>query len=45
MSVLERQVNLGRELFEINTGTVRRLVELQTESFQKYFETNQEFAQ
>ena len=44
MSVLERQVNLGRELFEINTGTVRRLVELQTESIQKYFETNQEFA-
>ena len=44
MSVMEKQANLGRELFEINTGTVRRLVELQTESVQKYFEMNQEFA-
>lgn len=44
MSVLERQVNLSRELFEINTGTVRRLVELQTEGVRKYFEMNQDFA-
>ena len=44
MSVMERQANLGRELFEINTGTVRRLVELQTEGVRKYFEMNQEFA-
>ena len=44
MSMIEKQVQLGRELFEINAATVRRLFELQTEGVKQYFETNQEFA-
>ncbi|MGI9325004.1 MAG: phasin family protein [Pseudomonadales bacterium] len=44
MSIIERQMKLGRELFEVNTTTMRRLVELQSEGVRQYFETNQEFA-
>ncbi|MDP6972085.1 MAG: phasin family protein, partial [Pseudomonadales bacterium] len=44
MSIIEKQVQLGRELFEINAATVRRLVELQSEGVKQYFETNQDFA-
>ena len=44
MSIIEKQVQLGRELFEINAATMRRLFELQSEGVKRYFETNQEFA-
>ena len=44
MSVFEKQAQLGRDLFEINASTVRRLVELQAEGVKQYFETNQTFA-
>ncbi len=44
MSLIERQMKLGRELFDVNTTTMRRLFELQSEGVRQYFETNQEFA-
>ncbi len=44
MSMIERQMKLGRELFELNTSTVRRLFETQAEGVRQYFETNQAFA-
>lgn len=44
MSMIERQMKLGRELFELNTSTARRLFEVQSEGVRQYFETNQEFA-
>ena len=45
MSVLEKQANLGRELFEINTHVARRMFEISGEGVKQYFATNQEFAQ
>ena len=45
MSTLERQIALGRELFELNAGTLLRLVELQTHGVRRYFETNKAFAE
>jgi phasin family protein len=44
MNAIEKQVKLGRDLFEINSSVVRELVQLQVEGVRKYFETNQEFA-
>ena len=44
MSIIERQMKLGRDLFELNTSTFRRLFEVQTEGVRQYFETNKEFA-
>lgn len=44
MSVIENQVKLGRELFEINTHVARRMTEITGEGIKQYFETNQEFA-
>lgn len=43
MSVIENQMKLGRELFEINTHVARRMTEITGEAFKQYFETNQEF--
>ena len=44
MSVLEKQANLGRELFEINSHVARRMFEITGEGVKQYFDTNQEFA-
>ena len=44
MSVLEKQANLGRELFDINTHVARRMAEIAGEGVKQYFDTNQEFA-
>lgn len=43
MSIVENQMKLGRELFEINTHVARRMTEIAGEGFKQYFETNQEF--
>ncbi len=45
MNAMERQAAFGRDWFELNTGTWRRLAELQTEGVQKVFETNRTFAE
>jgi len=44
MSVVEDQMNLGRELFEINSQVARRMTEIAGEGVKQYFETSQEFA-
>ena len=44
MSIIENQMKLGRELFEINTHIARRMTEIAGDGFKQYFETNQEFA-
>ena len=44
MSVVENQMKLGRELFEINTHVARRMTEITGDAIKQYFETNQDFA-
>ncbi len=44
MSVIENQMKLGRELFEINTHVARRMTEITGDGIKQYFETNQDFA-
>ena len=43
MSIFEKQAQLGRSLFQINTNTIRELAALQRENFGKYVQLNQEF--
>ncbi len=43
MSIMERQAKLSRDIFEINTTTVRDLFELQLKGLRTYFETNQQY--
>ncbi|MCZ6888563.1 MAG: phasin family protein [Gammaproteobacteria bacterium] len=45
MNPLERQLQLGRELFEINANAWRKLAEFDSETLRKYVEFNQNFAQ
>ena len=45
MSVMEKQAALGRDLFELNTGALRRLAELQVDGVRKYFAVNKTFAE
>ena len=44
MNPMERQLQLGRELMELNAEWFRKLTEMDTENFSKYVELNQEFA-
>ena len=43
MSIFEKQAQLGKSLFQINTSILRELVSLQRENFGKYVQLNQEF--
>lgn len=43
MSFIEKQVQFGRELLDLNAQTFRKLAELQVEGLKNYFETNQEY--
>ena len=43
MTIIEKQTQLGRSLFQINTSTLRELASLQRENFGKYVQLNQEF--
>ena len=45
MNPIEKQAQLARELFELNTDTVRKITELSAENFRKYIELNQDYAQ
>ena len=45
MSIIERQTELGRSIFEINTNIVKELVTLQRENFDKYFSTNRSYGE
>ena len=39
MNVIERQAELGKSLYEINTTTLKEFAALQQENITKYFET------
>ena len=43
MSIIEKQTELGKSLYEINSSTMKEYFELQRESFDKYVEMNREF--
>ncbi len=43
MNMIERQSELGKSLYEINTNTLKELATLQKENIEKYFETNRSF--
>jgi len=44
MNVLQKQVEMGRALFEINQNTVQELARTQQDNFKKYFELNNDFS-
>ena len=43
MNPFEKQLQIGRELFELNANALRRMVELDADSFRAMVETNQSF--
>ena len=43
MNPFEKQLQLGRELFELNAAALRQMVELDADSFRTMVETNQSF--
>ena len=45
MNAFEKTAQFGRELFEINTETVRKITELSAENFKRYMELNQDYLQ
>jgi Phasin protein len=45
MSIIERQSELGKSIFEINTNTLKELATLQRENFEKYFSTNRSYGE
>ena len=45
MNPIERTTKLGRELFEINTESMRKVAELSAENFKRYMELNQDYLQ
>ncbi len=45
MNPMEKQMQLGRELLELNTQWMGKMAEYDGETFKKYIEMNQSFAQ
>jgi hypothetical protein len=45
MNAFEKSAQLSRDLFEINTTTLRKITELSAENFRKYMELNQDYLQ
>lgn len=43
MTIIERQAELGRSLFQINADTLRGFFEAQRDNTQKYFELNRSY--
>lgn len=44
MNIVEKQVEMGRALFEINQNTFQELARTQQDNFKKYLEMNSEFS-
>jgi len=44
MSIIEKQAELGRTLFQINVNTLRGLFEVQRDNVEKYLELNRSYA-
>lgn len=45
MNPIEKTTKLGRDLFEINTESMRKIAELSAENFKRYMELNQDYLQ
>lgn len=45
MNMMEKQAELGKSLFEINTNTMKELAALQRDNIETYFETNRTFGE
>lgn len=43
MSIIEKQAELGKSLFDINANTLKELATLQRTNIETYFETNRTF--
>ena len=45
MSIIEKQSNLGRSIYEINSNTIKELATLSRENIEKYIDTNRTFGE
>lgn len=45
MNMIEKQAELGRSLYEINTSVLKELAMLQRKNVETYFETNRSFGE
>jgi hypothetical protein len=45
MNVIEKQTELGKSLYAINSNTLKEFATLQQENLQKYIETNRSFGE
>ncbi|MDZ7684233.1 MAG: phasin family protein [Gammaproteobacteria bacterium] len=45
MNIIEKQTELTKSLYEINTSTMKELASLQRENLEKYFEMNRTFGE
>jgi hypothetical protein len=44
MNIMQKQVEMGRALFEINQNTFQELARAQQDNMKKYFELNSDFS-
>ena len=44
MNIIEKQVEMGKALFEINQNTMQELARSQQDNLKKYFELNSDFS-
>ncbi len=45
MNIIEKQTQLGRSIYEINSNTLKELASLSRENLEKYFEVNRNFGE
>ena len=45
MNMMEKQAELGKSLYEINTSTLSNMAELSRKNIEQYFEVNKTFGQ
>jgi len=45
MNIIEKQTELGRTLFQINTNTLREYAQMQRENMERYFELNKSYTE
>ncbi len=45
MSMMEKQAELGKSLYEINTSTMSEIAELSRKNIEQYFEVNRSFGE
>ena len=45
MNIIEKQTELGKSLYEINTATLSEMATLTRNNIEKYFETNRTFGE